>query len=369
MHYWPAALIGRFGVPSSGKSPRDNRVWVSRKGVDRPFLTAASKVGYDPSNPQIYRGPLVNLDDVWQRAEGHHGMVQRLLSDIVATGVIPAEAFACILVPYVAHLIARQPRLFLPDEGMSDLIQGSESHDKHLALRFAAMWKFADALLTARKWFVVVPPDGVELVTTDLGLLWGSGPTPGEIFLPLSPKAALVIWGGGHSYDPRSDWVEVPRLDWETWAIEVRRDAMILATPHDVYTSSEETAIYAHNLCRTPPPSRSSLRAGDRATAFDLAVADTHLMAGFVQDGAAMHPQVAHARVLCVQHRWACSCDEAFADVADPVSRREMIRARDQSLWIAEAMLREQGLWRGPTTLRSVSSLARLRLSRLRTSH
>lgn len=105
MHYLPAALIGQFAdaAPESGRSvpaaARDRRVWVARRGVAKPFVTAAAKVGVDPDNPQLYRGSTDNLDELWQRAERDHFAVQGLVGELIETGRVSAPRSPTSLCP------------------------------------------------------------------------------------------------------------------------------------------------------------------------------------------------------------------------------------------------------------------------------
>jgi hypothetical protein len=229
MHYMPAALIGEFGADATTKRrTRERQVWVARRGVDTPFRATAQNVGYDPANPRMYEGAQSNIDEIWQRAERGHQGVQLLTRGIAETGVVPASAFANVLAPYTAHLIARHPSLAL-DDGLSELSSGSETREHDLHLRYQTFARLADAFLTQRKWSLLTAPAGVTLINNDIGWQYVPGRVPGEAFIPINPHTAFVIRGGERSYDPHSDWVSIPGVEWEAWMVELRRDAVASA--------------------------------------------------------------------------------------------------------------------------------------------
>jgi hypothetical protein len=345
MHYMPAALIGEFAALESAtkRRSRERPVWAARRGVDKAFIASAEDLGHDPKNPHLYRSEESNLDPLWQRAEGDHAAVQGLAGIIAETGVVTGAAFANVLVPYAAHLVARHPALWLDGE-WTELVEGSDDHEQGLQRRFAAWARLADVFITGREWFLAVAPPGVLLTTTDIGWHYVPGASPGEVFMPVSPRAAFVIRGGGRSYDPHSEWVAIPPVVWEPWMLEVRRDAMMLGAPREVYAPTKQLAEHAISLWTSPAPERDFVD-GAHATAHDLAMARSQVWAGLIVEGAALDPRVAFSRLIAIQHRWGCACEESLATIEDRSERRLQRRVRRSAIRAAEQMLREQGLF------------------------
>lgn len=346
MHYMPAALIGEFAAADNAgkRRARDKAVWVARRGMPRPFPSRARDVGYDADNPRLYQSPSMDIDWLWQRAERDHHAVQELVAGIRATGVVPAISFANVLAPYAAHLVARHPSLVL-DGDRSDLVENSATHDTGLQLRLDAFPRLADAFLTARRWLLVTAPAGVELVTTDIGWQYMPGQVPGEVFIPVTPRDALVIRGGGRSYHPTSEFLEIPVVDdWEPWMLEIRRDVMILTAPHEVYAPSEELAAHALRLWDQPPPDTQPFVDGATANAHDLALVTTRAMPDLLQQDAAHDSALAFARMIAIQHRWSCQCEQQLGSINDRTARDIARRRMHDALKLAEASLREQGL-------------------------
>lgn len=56
---------------------------------------------------------------------------------------------------------------------------------------------------------------------TDIGWQYMPGAIPGEVFIPVSPRAALVIRGDGRSYEAGVEQSDVPVVTWK--AEEVAR--------------------------------------------------------------------------------------------------------------------------------------------------
>jgi hypothetical protein len=351
MHYQPAALIGEFAaqnVDGKGRdiAPRDRRVWVAKRGADKAFYTRASNVGFDARNRDLYQGPEYNLDELWQRAEGDHRSVQGLAAGIAATGEVPAQGFANVLVPYAAHLLSRHPRLGLLGDGVSDLRHpdplGIGAAVRHAALedRRRLFFQMCDALLTARRWLLLDCPDGVELVGTDAGWQWMPGAMPGEVFIPLNPKLALVIRGDGRSYVKDAEMLEIPVVSWPAEDITIRRDLMMRDAPHEVYAPSKELAEQARTLWAPPEASASEAAALPAAIPpFD----STAIAGGLVQDAAA-DANLAMARMIAIQHRWGCGCEAALEGEPDQ-HLRELRRTQSHALLAAaEETLRQQRL-------------------------
>ncbi|MDT7537876.1 MAG: hypothetical protein QOI82_1461 [Actinomycetota bacterium] len=349
----PAALIGEFsdsapvGVTQAAAA-RDRRVWVAKRGADKVFQTRAANVGFDARNHDIYMGTEYNLDLLWQRAEGDHRHVQGLAQGIALTGEVPAKGFSNVLVPYVAHLLARHPTLGLVDEGFSDLRKpdplGIGARMRHTALetRRHLFFQLCDALLTARRWLLLSCPDGVELVGTDVGWQWMPGAMPGEVFLPLNPRLALVIRGDGASYFRDAEMIPIPVVTWSAEDIEIRRDVMMRDAPQEVYASTRALAERARTLwieqaCSGTRTTESLLEA--------IPTIPTAGLTGMLVQGAVADPNLAFARMLAIQHRWGCGCEEALEREPDEQAKAVL---RDRShvlLAAAEDSLRSQDLF------------------------
>lgn len=349
MHYLPAALIGEFaGEPDGGRrlpaAARDRRVWVARRRVPTVFMTRAANVGFDSDDRQLYRGSAYNLDELWQRAERDHFAVQALVSGILDAGFVPARGLANILVPYVAHLLARHPLLGL-DGQASQLSSASAGHDMALKQRVQAFPRLADALLTDRRWLILRAPVSVPLVTNDLGWQWIPGHIPGEVFVPMSPRAAFVIRGDGRSYAKDADFIEVPVVTWPDEQVALRRDVMMLTAPKDVYAQTQEDVRRALRLwsANRPDPDREVVD-GELASAHDLALVASSATADLLQENAAQDPMVAFARMLAIQHRWGCECEAALTQIEDATLREDARNAMHSHLAVGEQSLREQGL-------------------------
>ncbi len=348
MHYMQAALIGAFFEPatifdSRRVAARDRRVWVAHRGVDSAFATRAAKVGLDKRNPDLYVGTTRNLDDLWQRAERDLSRVQAVVDEITYTGEVPARALANVLAPYCAHLLARHPRLGL--EGRESVLgRAGEARDQALAAREALFYRLCDALLTRRRWLVVPAPAATALVTTDLGWQWVPGAGLGELFIPVNPGAALVIRDDGRTYEPGREYLDVPVPAWADWEVALRRDAMILTAPSEVYSATRPQAEAALALWATPAPDDGPVEDGSRATAHSLAGLASSAVVELFADGAAHDPGLAFARLIAIQHRWGCECDAAIADIVDPRERDRARRGMRAALRQADASLRQQGL-------------------------
>lgn len=342
MHYMPAALIGTFSSSSAGAS-RDRAVWVARRAADRAFATAAHNVGYDPDDRQLYAGTEYDLDELWQRAEGDHGSVQGIVSAALSGTPVTAPDLAFVLAPYAAHILARHPRLGLEGEE-SVLRSGTVGHERALDLRRAAFARLADAFLNSRRWLILHSPD-VPLVTTDLGWQYVPGEMPGEVFLPVAPNAALVIRGGGTSLALDSDDLDLPVVTWDDWMVRLRRDAMILTAPSDVYAPTRELAEQARDLWEAPSPPSSEPLDGEPANAHDFAQIASGAIVDLLQIGAAQDPSLAFARMIAVQHRWGCDCERALQMFDEEV--RDQLREHSHALLrLAEESLRDPS-WGG----------------------
>lgn len=321
-HYYPAALIGEFGEEASSKRGRRRPVWVARRGVPQPFRAAAQDVGVDRQHPRLYDPQTdqgFDLDRLWTESERRLGHVRALIDCATEHGQVPAEGFVTALVPFVAQLLARHPELWTPHP--SDLRVAGPARDSLMQGRSDLFGRFCDTLLYRRRWLLLDTSHDQPLVATDIGWHWMPGELPGELFVPVSPGRALVVRGGDASYTLKSHDVDLPTVIWHAEDVAVRRDAMVLAAPREVYAHRRELAQHAVDAwagAAVPP--------GDIARGLALPAAG--LAAAFLS-GSASDPRLAWGRFMVANHRWACQCED---ELRDQGVGREKRRARVREL-------------------------------------
>jgi hypothetical protein len=338
MHYYPAALIGEFGEANSKKSGRNRPVWMARRSAPRVFRQAAEAGGWDPQNAQLYHTPdgveAPDLDELWLASERRFGGLRNIADGAARTGCVPAQAFINVLVPFVAHLLARHPELGLLK--YSRLSADSPRQEQELRGRWEAFATFLDALAHHRAWSLLEVPESTYLVSTDIGWHLFPGPAPGELFVPLSPRRALIITGGTASYTHGDDWVEIPTLSWADENVEMKRDVMVLAAPREVYADTEDRAEQARALWDHPAPHSPS--------GIDLTVMAMNPAANWaylLTWGGATNADFAWARFMVESHRWGCHCEEKMKANGIPrAERRTRIRYQRLILKKAEQSLR-----------------------------
>ena len=343
MHYYPAALIGEFGL-ASGRSQRarDRVVWVASRRAPRPFLARASERGWDPGNPQIYRRSDERdseawLDELWKAPESAFGNFKAGLNEVAETGRAPAEGFVTVLAPFVAHLLSRPPLLYLPEP--SDLSTESSTRDVALSERAGVFARFVDVLIYQRHWQLIDMPSD-SFVSNDIGWQWLPGLDPGSLFVPVSPRRAILISGGEPSYGPRSTTVPIDVIEWPPEQVRLLRYCMTYSSPGDVYSPSRqwaETAIAAW-AGNDAGFAEDSLIDAARI----MATHPTPLFAGFLLSGSPLDPTAAWARFLAACHRFGCPLPgQLKAQGLGRRQRRRLLRAHDQQLRIAERSLRD----------------------------
>ena len=236
-HYFPASLIGQFSFNPEGKR-RSRPVHVARRGVPKVITAKAEQAGLLRDHPRLYddpANPSVDLDRVWQNAEG---LIDRLDASVRLPEhkVLPIGEFIRVWVPYVAHVLARTPNI--TDDTCPDLRRAAPTSGAW-SDRQALFGRFADTLAGGCQW-TVVESTSQPFLTSDAGFVFLPSDRGGALVIPVTPTHAFLI-----EREPRSQSREKMRIPHATWSerdVAFLNDVLCLSAGREVYTSLHDQA-------------------------------------------------------------------------------------------------------------------------------
>lgn len=244
-HVYPAGLIGQFAMrDSKGSRPREEAVWVARRGSARPFPQAAHNVGFDGRVPRAYAAPAgtsFDFDQILSQSETYLGSLPNLMPRVLRDRRMPAIEYVAQLIPFVAGLLSRSPRL-----GLADTSSLNPENPRQVDLLNERVEAVCQALyvLTFDSTLMLVRDIEMTLFTNDTGYTVGPGPDGGlEVFLPLGPGVALVaIVGGNPNLNVRRRRVPLRCVDWSPAVLDTRKWLLAFHARSEAYASTREIA-------------------------------------------------------------------------------------------------------------------------------
>jgi hypothetical protein len=185
-HFIPAALIGRFSAETVCPY-RDRHVAMARPGWSSSRIAAARNFGF--ANDLYAIGPDRTTDELW----AYEGRLMRAIDEAVEGGPIGLEAWARVLVPFVASL-------FMRGREFKDRYQsrGSAALAEYMDPNLARAMEFQRLLapVACARWVVFHRSEFADLLGSDIGIVHMRDRPNGEVgwAVPMDPHAALGIF-------------------------------------------------------------------------------------------------------------------------------------------------------------------------------
>ena len=326
---------------------------MARRGVPKVLRVRAKNAGLFPGHHRLYDDPrphafAMPLDDLWKNAESAIPRIDAVLQHVEQEHRLPSASFVVDLVPYVAHLLARPPRLDLeiykltwPDPpedipSFSDLTDDSSELNEHeRRLGFFAV--LADVLLFNTHWSIALAPRAAPWITTDLGMAYLPGEGIGTFVIPLTPQHAVVLTGTAPTYRFGVRRVSIRTHDWSADDVRLVNDFSAMAAPFEVYALDEDAAGHVLEIWEDPD---RAVKHGSGLSAQMLLPLATTSGARMLNSGREYEPRRAGLRFLTAHHEFGCGCEKALDDFPE-YARENVRRGLERGLAEARKELRQ----------------------------
>ena len=248
-HFQPAAYLGQFSSDTS-KRPRERQLWVRDSRADHPFQKSAENVAWDIGLYDIDDDSVAGartLDTAWDYEKSLPEALDAL-SD--RTTLLDGRLWATTLVPFVAGLFVRgqhwheefaqRPLIaYLLDAGVTRPLTNNAAGQR--LIEFQELL----SVVMASRWTVLHFSEGVNLVTSDMGIAPAFTPIGDGYIVPIDTCTALVItrsaqrevlsWSEDRWVAPVDHYTDA---DWEAPS---QRRAIGAFAKHAVYGPTKES--------------------------------------------------------------------------------------------------------------------------------
>ena len=268
-HHIPASALGLFS-DQPARELRTSRLHVVRRGVPKPFVTTAEKVGWSrdayeyqertPENDPMY----YSIDALWTGYEADVPQAIRALVDDASS--LSGRRWLHCLVPFAAAALVRSPEFL---SRFSRRMLGVDpavfnERDNALSIIVIELWRLL-ALVMAGSWTVIKPAPGKHFIANDRGwYLIGADEraTPG-FFIPLTPNALLHVRPKWRREILRSNGIQWMAVGFEEMQFDENQTdfanhCVALFALSEIY-GPDESSLEAHRDALSEPPSISDI--------------------------------------------------------------------------------------------------------------
>ena len=303
-HIYPASLIGMFSA-EEGPVRRRRKVYVARRDLGRVLPQVADRAGLlGRPHDHLYDNHdrvRPDLDDFWQCIEETIPLLDETIHRVARGGQLYTSDFVKVWVPYIAHLLARPPRVSLNEH--HDLRDNASTPTD----RYRLFATYADSFLLRTEWSLVTTTPAHPLLSNDGGyaVMPGGSDFAPAVVVPLSRTVAVrLAVSPDPTFNRKRARTEVPVYRWHPQDIAALNELFTGNAGREVYADTHDRATHAVDLWDgTSEPHYS--HAGVDARVFTATAVEN---TAHVLIGGAPPNDDPWSRYLIARHRYGCDC-------------------------------------------------------------
>lgn len=303
-HIYPASLIGMFSEQDL-PTRRKRRVYVARRDLDKVLRQIAERAGLlGKPHDHIYDNHDAlrpDLDDFWQDIEKTLPKLDESIHRVTTGGQLRTSTFVTVWVPYIAHLLARPPRITLSEH--HDLRDGDSAPTD----RYRLFATYADSFLMRTRWALLTTTPEHPFVSNDGGytVLPGGPDEASAVVVPISRTIAIHLRvSTDPTFDRKQPRTPIPTHGWHADDVAALNDLMAHMAGREVYTATQEQADHALTVINgTATPHLSRVGVDPRVFAATAIEMTAHTLIG-----GAPTKDDPWGRYLIARHRYTCDC-------------------------------------------------------------